>query len=583
MDIENKINIKYVYDNIKNKIFNFEKKSKYLDNNLSKKLYNFIFSINFKENLILTSNIDNDINYILLLDYIKNDLEIFCENNKYEFINILKEHQKDKFTQQALIDLSSSIAVNYEKEAKFLNSMLKKKFEKLKQDETFCKIDYITIIPFGKTGVGKSTLINALLREYLSPEDCPKIGTLGPKAYSNDKVNFLKFIDTRGVELIKEYGNENIAKDILKIINNPNSLDFFNWFKKKNYNDNIQCLWYCVSEKKLDPEDENFIKILEQGQDKIPIIVVFTKTKDIDVMEEMKKEVEKKLGNLPFHHLRAKKIENWNSYGLETLIDLTLSQCKLAVKGNIFNEIKTIICKRLIDEIKKENGKIKFEVNENIANDFFNNYNKVILDTNEYHRYIHHLCETIIEGYIKIGKNENYLAEFNNSLLTNFIDGYIGFYKNETQKIIDSIKDKKAIKYLNAQAIIEKTKETNLKMKNKCDKNEFIQIIQTNLENIFYYIAQKFFIYQLIFEFCNYFSEIMFENLNKTILHILNGPEATYLFERVYQQKIEDLRERTKLFYANGHEEIPQYLSEEKVLMESQNVDNASCIKCNII
>ena len=97
-------------------------------------------------------------NYIL--DFIKNDLEIFCENNKYDFIDKLRETQKNKFTKQALIDLSNSIILNYEEEAKFINSMLKDKFKELKNDESFCKIDYITIIPFGKTGVGKSTLIN---------------------------------------------------------------------------------------------------------------------------------------------------------------------------------------------------------------------------------------------------------------------------------------------------------------------------------------------------------------------------------------------------------------------------------------
>ena len=77
-------------------------------------------------------------------------------------------------------------------------------------------------------------------------------------------------------------------------------MDFFEWFKKKNYNDNIQCLWYCVNDKKLDTEDETFIKTLEQGQNKIPIVVVFTKTQDINVVKLMQKDIENKLGNLPF-------------------------------------------------------------------------------------------------------------------------------------------------------------------------------------------------------------------------------------------------------------------------------------------
>ena len=75
--------------------------------------------------------------------------------------------------------------------------------------------------------------INALLKEYLAPETNPKIGTTKLKAYSNDKVKFLKFIDTRGVELIKNYGNDNIENKYYKLLMTQIPWIFLNGLKRK--------------------------------------------------------------------------------------------------------------------------------------------------------------------------------------------------------------------------------------------------------------------------------------------------------------------------------------------------------------
>ena len=64
------------------------------------------------------------------------------------------------------------------------------------------KSGFVTLC--GRTNVGKSTLINCLLKEELAKEEIPKIGTKKPKAYRNNKVPFLQLFDTRGVELIQQ-------------------------------------------------------------------------------------------------------------------------------------------------------------------------------------------------------------------------------------------------------------------------------------------------------------------------------------------------------------------------------------------
>ena len=185
-------------------------------------------------------------------------------------------------------------------------------------------------------------LINALLKENLALEST-QVCTQKIASYQNKKITFLKMIDTRGVELIKKYGNENISNDINKVIDNPNTLNYFSFTNKQSYNDNIQCLWYCVNKKKLEEQDIEMLNKFKKNQGQLPIIIVFTKAKDQELVEKMRKCVKEKLGDLPFHDLIAKDFDNVDtSYGLEDLIFLTLEQCKLAVKGDIFNDIKKL-------------------------------------------------------------------------------------------------------------------------------------------------------------------------------------------------------------------------------------------------
>ena len=51
-------------------------------------------------------------NYPSVEKYIQEDLESFCENKKYDFINILNDYQKQKFIKTIVMDLSESIVLN---------------------------------------------------------------------------------------------------------------------------------------------------------------------------------------------------------------------------------------------------------------------------------------------------------------------------------------------------------------------------------------------------------------------------------------------------------------------------------------
>ena len=116
----------------------------------------------------------------------------------------------------------------------FLNIIL----EKIKSFNFNKKISCYNIQIIGATGVGKSTLINTLLRKKLSPTSFGRIGTFKTDEYFTDKFPFIRFIDTRGIEL-SNTNNIEVVKE--------NTLDYIEKrLSEEDPNRTIHCLLYCI-------------------------------------------------------------------------------------------------------------------------------------------------------------------------------------------------------------------------------------------------------------------------------------------------------------------------------------------------
>ena len=101
------------------------------------------------------------------------------------------------------------------------------------------QINCYNIQIIGNSGVGKSTLINALLREEVAKTTIGSVGTLETKEYTSEKFPFIKFIDTRGTEL-------DSANDIYKV--KDNTLKYIEEkLSEKDPNKTIHCLFYCIT------------------------------------------------------------------------------------------------------------------------------------------------------------------------------------------------------------------------------------------------------------------------------------------------------------------------------------------------
>lgn len=155
-------------------------------------------------------------------------------------------------------------------------------------NERLKNLNKLNIIIVGKSGVGKSTLINSLFRgEFaetgLGRPVTDEIRKIEKKGYP------LAIYDTPGFELSK--GQQNKVKDeIIELINNG--------YASKDINDAIHCIWYCINvggNRTFDATEVEWLKELTESNKKtqVPIIVVLTQSCPKKKAQEMKALVEK--------------------------------------------------------------------------------------------------------------------------------------------------------------------------------------------------------------------------------------------------------------------------------------------------
>lgn len=138
--------------------------------------------------------------------------------------------------------------------------------------EKIKNLNTLNIIVAGKTGVGKSTLINAVFKDNLAETGIGKPVTDHMRMISKKDMP-LTIYDTRGFELGKEV-QEDVKNEIMDTIRKG--------LAQKDINKAIHCIWYCINtaSNRVEPEEIKWLRELSKENEvtQVPIIIVLTQS-----------------------------------------------------------------------------------------------------------------------------------------------------------------------------------------------------------------------------------------------------------------------------------------------------------------
>lgn len=178
----------------------------------------------------------------------------------------------------------------------------------------------LNIIVAGKTGVGKSTLINAVFREEIAKTGMGKPVTDHMRKITKKGIP-LAIYDTRGFELGREVQTE-VKQEIIDTISKG--------LATQDINKAIHCIWYCINtaSNRIEPEEIEWLKELSKDNQitQVPIIIVLTQSFSKKKADEMRKVLlDENLDVIQVIPVLAQDYEiedlgTAKSYGLDVLI-----------------------------------------------------------------------------------------------------------------------------------------------------------------------------------------------------------------------------------------------------------------------
>ena len=182
-------------------------------------------------------------------------------------------------------------------------------------EETLKKVGMTNILIAGKTGVGKSTLINQIFHGNLATTGQGKPCTQDTKRITKEGIP-VSIFDTKGLE-IKDY--QNILEELRKFIQQTNN--------NTDENEHIHAAWICISEGSARVEDAeiDLVKmLLELG---IPVIGVITKAiNNNGFSAKVKQILPRGIKNVVRVHALEETIDGnikIPQMGLENLVEIT--------------------------------------------------------------------------------------------------------------------------------------------------------------------------------------------------------------------------------------------------------------------
>ena len=363
---------------------------------------------------------------------IKNDIDSFEDK---DILKINNKNELDRLTETLLNKLNIR---------KVYIKKLQEEISYIEKKEDLYKIDYLTIMIVGKSGVGKSTLINKFLELKKSNEAQVGTGnfqTIEIKPYTSSKVPYLRLVDTRGIELNEKFGADEVLKASQKFINDQ--------IEKKISKDFVQCIWYCITGARLEKVEIDLLDKLRKAypDSKIPIIFVYTQAVDEQISKQMAEYIKKLKLDARFIPILAgeKRLMNntiMEPFGKEDLIMETLKKCEEALQGDMRSLMTDQISDYLIQIFEKQFEKTE-EIEKILIYKFLNDFN-IVLNENEMKQFIIDVLVDIFNNFLENNNNnERNIKTILENQFKEHLEKYIIYCKNKIDVKINAILDEK--------------------------------------------------------------------------------------------------------------------------------------------
>ena len=517
-------------------------------------LYDNFMKANHMINSFYDIETEDDPTFNKLKEEERNILIDYLDKNKSNFIKLFKAKLNNAFIpKDSIKELVSEFIEQEDGEGAFQYKIEEciKKIEKTREE---FEIKYLTVMVVGKSGVGKSTLINEVLR--LEGSEKAKVGTGNfvttvCKEYKSEYLEFLKLIDTRGIELNSNYGAEQVQEDASNHIESRKETNDPNKF--------VSCIWYCITGTRFEEAEKKLLNSLRTayGDSKIPIILIYTKANDNKAINEMKEYIKEIKLDANFIPVLAQRLELPNNcgvlepFGIDQLIKETLNKCKKALNGEMFSVITKSISKKVLDILKIQNDLDKEYIIRMMKLSFINNF-RTCPDKNIFLQFIIHLLGFNIKIFFE--KKEKKVNEkchdifLHSYLFSNFIDVMIDEYNNIASNFVEQMLDKKAREFIDLQVDIQKKCKKEISFQNQRKINDFRENIKDFLCGNYHFLAQKLIIDYI---FRNIFEKITDEFVNKfnnITMQILEKEKNIDLIKECFMLKFNDFENRLKSY-----------------------------------
>ncbi|SDU79687.1 Uncharacterized conserved protein, DUF697 family [Microlunatus sagamiharensis] len=184
---------------------------------------------------------------------------------------------------------------------------------------------------FGKTGVGKSTLVNAVFGEEVARVGIGEPVTQGSHLYL-DKVGSLGIVDTQGLEIGTD--DKKIIDEMQKMINRTRKLPL---------SEQVHVAWYCVRgmDRRFEDTEADFVRALDDLG--LPVIIVMTQVPrnasgfhpDAVALAELVRQRHLPVvpGSPYFTYAKPDDFTGQPAYGLREVLDATFRVAPEGVHG----------------------------------------------------------------------------------------------------------------------------------------------------------------------------------------------------------------------------------------------------------